>query len=1077
MKQLCCILIFCFALIPKIYCQHYNFANYSLNEGLSQSVVNCIFQDSKGFIWIGTQNGLNRFDGETFEVYRFSPSDTGSISNNWIYAVSEDAEGNLWIGTKGGLNRYVRERDIFEGIDYNTGFEQDVTLYSYNNICLKNGNILISTSPVISIFDFKTDQFLHFTSGEEYDGAVKDVKIPVMEDVEGNIWIGSTVGLSKFQIKSHDFVEFTFLNRKRDTIEEANVTALFQDSRKRIWAGTTTGLFQLSESGNCFKEVQFQLLSGKYFSFDHCVRSILENREGNLIVGTEGAGLFVLSENPDEKYSIQSYNSENSTIGHNIVQSLLIDKSENLWIGTLSGISKTDLKRNNFKLYRNSNAPNSTNLLDNVIGGMLKNDDGILWIGNWGQGLNLVNPETNEVEHFSSELKGNHYLPNDFVHVIFKDADKNIWLGTRDGIFIYNKSANSFVEWDRFFGNSNLPVLDNIRIYQIIQDRQKNYWIGTSNGLYKVNLEKSEVEVFRQQMDESNRISANLIYSLLEDSDGLIWIATISGLDVYNPLSKTLQSYNKSEDGLTSDFVISLCEDRLGRIWIGTNAFINIFDKESQKFTYFDERQGLPSNYIYEIVEDKNKDLWLATGNGLCRYNVSKDILQIFTPEDGLQSPEFNLRAAYVCPDGELLFGGMNGFNTFYPDSLAGNPYVPNLVFTSFQTTSDGTQSEINPEQLNKVTLDHNVNSFTIEFAALEFTNPHMNSYAYQMKGVSDEWIDIGNRKFVPFFALPPGEYTFNVKGANNDGLWNEDFISLRIVVLPPWWKSVYAYLGYLLIISLGIFAFIKLRERRLRYDKILLEKKVLERTIQIEEQNRVITAKNQQLKELNKTKDKFFSIIGHDLRNHFNIIIGFSENLLSGFTNMDKDKREHHIFNIYKSSVLAHDLLGNLLTWARLQRGIIGFHPERINAAAKIRELLRYHEETALKKNILIEVLSREEIEIEADVNMFSTVIRNLLANAIKFTDKDGEISVSIKRSNGFCEISVKDSGVGIPEENMEKIFRLDSNITSRGTDGEKGTGLGLVLCKEFVERHGGIITVTSQIGVGSEFKFSVPL
>ncbi len=1077
MQRLCCFLIFCFALISNVYCQQYNFTNYSINEGLSQSVVNCIFQDSKGYIWIGTQNGLNRFDGENFEVYRFNPSDTNSLSNNWIYAISEDPESNLWIGTKGGLNKYVRGKNTFERISYNTGFARDVTLHSYNNICLKNGNILINTPPVISIFDLRAGRLSHFSTGTEYDGAVKDVEIPVLEDEVGNIWAGYTNGLSKFSFQTKEFTGFPFFTFNGDTLSGVNVTALFRDKEKKLWAGTTTGLFQLSGTGNYFKEVLFQLVSGKYFSFRNCVRSIVKDKNGNMMIGTEGEGFYVLSENPNGKYLVQNYTTENSAIGHNIVQSLLIDRSENLWIGTLSGISKADLKEKKFKLYRRSNSPSSTDLLDNVIGGMFKSDDGILWIGNWGQGLNLVNPETNDVEHFSSHLKENHYLPNDFVHVIFKDADKNIWLGTRNGIFIYDKSQNSFVEWTLFFHNKNLPAFDNIRIYQIIQDRLKNYWIATSNGLYKINPENSEVEVFQLQMDESNKISANLVYSLLEDSEGLIWIATIGGLDVYNPSTQSIKHYYKTEGGLTSDFVISLCEDQQGRIWIGTNAFINIFDKKTQQFFYFDEQQGLPSNYIYEIIEDKNHDLWFATGNGLCRFDIGKNELQIFTQEDGLQSLEFNLRAAYASPDGELLFGGMNGFNSFYPDSLAGNPYVPNLVFTSFQTTSDGVQKEINTELSDKIILHHKVNSFTVEFAALEFTNPQKNSYAYQMKGVSDEWVNIGNRKFVPFFALPPGEYTFSVKGSNNDGLWNNDGIDLQIVVLPPWWRSNYAYLVYVFLIVAGIFVFIKLRERRLRYDKLLLEKKVFERTIQIEEQNRIITAKNQQLNELNKTKDKFFSIIGHDLRNHFNIIIGFSENLLSGFKNMDEEKREHHITNIHKSSVLAHDLLGNLLTWARLQRGVISFNPEQINVAAKIRELLRYHEEAALKKNILVEVFAKEEICVRADVNMFSTIIRNLLANAIKFTHNDGEISVQIKKAGEFCKIAVKDSGIGIAKENQEKIFRVESNFTTPGTNGEKGTGLGLVLCKEFVNKHGGKIWVESEIGVNSRFVFTLPL
>lgn len=1077
MKRLTGILFLCFCLLSNVFAQQFNFSNYTIDYGLSQSVVNCLFQDSEGYIWAGTQNGLNRFDGNSFDVFRFNPSDPNSLSNNWIYAITEDLNGDLWIGTKGGLNKYYRSENRFERIFYETGFAQDVTQHIYDNIRLKNGNILVNTPPVISFYNSQSQEFSHFRSKNVYDPAVQDVKMPLVEDQNGNIWIGCTKGLGLFSVKTSKFTCLPFFDHLGDSLRDVNVTSLFLDKAGNLWVGTTAGLYRNNETFESFQEVEFELDSGEVFSFDNCIRSIVEDSRDNLILGTEGGGLFVVSRNENNTFLVQNYTSDNSLIGHNIVQCLLIDKSDNLWIGTLSGISKTDLKKNKFELYRNDNSPNSTDLLGNVIAGLFKNNDGVLWVGNWGQGLNLIDREAGTIEHFSSQQEGRNNIPNDFVHVIFKDRDGNIWIGTRDGIFIYDLDQKRFVNWTVYFKNEDLPAFRSTRIYKIIQDKRNRYWIGTSNGLYRIDLEKSKVDVFQQQLEGNRNISANLVYSILEDSDGLIWIATISGLDVYNPFVDKIKHHNKTEEGLTSDFVISLCEDSLKRIWIGTNAAINIFDKESLEFSYFSEKKGLPSNYIYEIIEDKNHDLWFATGNGLCRYVLNTGRLEVFTPEDGLQSPEFNLRAAFAGNDGELMFGGMNGFNTFYPDSLSGNPHIPNIVFTSFQTTINDVQEEINLEQLDKVVLDDKVQSFSIEFAALEFTNPEHNHYAYKMEGISDEWVKIKNRKFVPFFALPPGDYVFHVIGANNDGEWNKVGKKLKIVVLPPWWRSTYAYVSYFILISFVVFGFIKLRERRLKHDKVVLERKVEERTTQIQEQNRIIVAKNEELNELNRTKDKFFSIIGHDLRNHFNIIIGFSENLLGNFNEMEAKKQEQHISNIHKSSVRAHDLLGNLLTWARLQRNSINFHPERIDVVNKTRRLLRFHEEAALRKNILIEVLAREEISVEADVNMFSTIMRNLLANAIKFTDNDGEISVSLKRENGCVKIEVKDNGVGISKEDLGRIFKVDSNVSTRGTWGEKGTGLGLVLCKEFVEKHGGKIWVKSEVGIGSEFGFNLPL
>ncbi len=1077
MKRLLNILIFSFVLLLNGYSQQYIFSNYSINNGLSQSVVNCIFQDSKGYIWIGTQNGLNRFNGETFDVYSYNPVDSSSISNNWIYSIAEDRDGNLWVGTKGGLNKYLAKQNTFELIAWQTTFTYDVTQYTYDVICLTNGNILINTPPVISIYDPEKENFNSFQSKLEYDGAVKDVRIPVLEDFNDRIWIGSTNGLTSFSLQTKEFSYFPFFSKKSDSIYNVSITALYKDKKGVLWVGTTAGLFSYNSASDCFEEAQFLLLSNEKYTFENsCIRTIQEDKNGNLVIGTEGNGLFVLAFSQN-RVSIQNYTSENSEIGHNIVQSLIIDQSENLWIGTLQGISKTDLKKRKFTLYRKNNSPSSLNLLGNVIASLYKDDDGILWVGNWGQGLNLINRNSGEVEHFSTQHSGNQYIPNDFVHVIFKDSDNHIWLGTRNGVFIYNKSDNKFVPYYEYFKNSRLPKLNQVRIYMIIQDNLSNYWIGTQNGLYKINLGNSSIELFQKEMEPDHQISANLVYCLLEDSEGLIWIATVSGLDMYNPVTKKIKHFRKGEKGLSDDFIITLCEDNKGRIWMGTSTYVNMYNKKDSTFTYYSQEQGLPNNRIFEIIKDKNNDLWVTTGKGLCKFNEKQNTFHTFTLEDGLQSLEFNIRAANVSEDGEIFVGGMNGFNSFYPDSISKNPYIPNLVFTSFYTQKGTSRTYVNLEESPEVVLNHDVYSFTIEFAALEYTNPKKNNYAYKMEGISDEWVDIGNRRFVPFFALQPGDYTFKVKGSNNDRVWNNKEISINIIILPPWWRSIYAYIVYLIIIVLAIVVYIKMRERKLKHDKKNLEQKVLERTIQIEEQNRLIVSKNQELKELISTKDKLFSIIGHDLGNQFNIIVGFLEVLVSDFKKLDSGKIEYHLINISNSSKYAYNLLENLLTWARMKTNLIQYNPEIFNINNKINESIKLFEGAFANKKIKIEVFLEEKINIYADVNMFSTVFRNLVANAIKFTNEDGNISVAVKHSNNFCEVSVKDTGVGISEENMRKIFRIDSKHKTLGTKGEKGTGLGLILCKEFIEKQHGKIWVESVVGKGSIFSFTLPL
>lgn len=1044
--------------------QQYIFSNYSINEGLSQSVVNCIFQDSKGYLWIGTQNGLNKFNGEAFEVINYNPLDSNSISNNWIYSITEDKNSNLWIGTKSGLNKYIRNQKIFKPISYNTEFSKDISEYSYDVICLRNGKILINTPPVFTIINPVTNVAQSYRSKLEFDSSVKDVKIPVIDDIEGNIWIGATNGLSSFSLKTKEFKYYSFSNLKGEIYDLPNITALYKDKTGEIWAGTTTGLYKLNSRSGQFEE--FKSDKNEQFSLTNtCVRSIIEDKNGNIIIGTEGKGLYSISIYSKIQNNIQNFTSENSLISHNIIQSLWIDNSENLWIGTLQGISKTDLKKRKFQLYRKSNTPNSLDLLDNVIASIYKDDNRTLWVGNWGQGLNKIDRTNNTVEHFSTQKTNKNYISNDFVHVIFEDSHKTMWIGTRNGLAIYDKTDNKFIPYYEYFKKSNLPTFHDIRIYIIIQDINDNYWIGTQNGLYRINLTNSTIEVFQKESDSNHQISGNLIYSLLEDSEGLIWIATVSGLDVYNPKSKEIKHYQKDENGkgLCDNFVISLCEGNKGQIWIGTSSFVNMYNKKDSSFTYYSQENGLPNNRIFEILKDKNQNLWFATGKGLCKFDEKNNSFHTFTLEEGLQSLEFNLRAAYSSKDGEIFFGGMNGFNAFYPDSIYKNQFIPNVVFTSFYKSKGIQKDFIDIENASEVYLNYNDYSFTIEFAALEFTNPQKNRYAYIMEGISEEWIDIGNRRFVPFSNLQSGEYTFRVKGSNNDEVWNNNPISLKIIISPPWWRSTFSYILYFIVLIILLIILIKVRERRLKSDKKILEQKVLERTTQINEQKELIISKNQELNALNNTKDKFFSIIAHDLRNPFDIIMGLSEIMILDFKKMDPKNIDYYLTSIFNSSKLAHELLENLLTWARMQTGSIEYFPETFDASVKIKETVALLTPSASKKKIKIKVLAKEESLIFGDINMFTTIIRNLIANSIKFTNQNGNIFIYINKKNNFQEITVEDNGIGISEENIKKLFRIDSKHATLGTEKEKGTGLGLLLCKEFIEKHGGKIWIIS--------------
>jgi signal transduction histidine kinase len=709
----------------------------------------------------------------------------------------------------------------------------------------------------------------------------------------------------------------------------------------------------------------------------------------------------------------------------------------------------------------------------------------LIWAGNWGQGLNIINRKTGKVEHYSSGHSGKNFIPNDFVHVIFPDEHQNIWIGTRDGIMVYDKTQQRFADWRDFFKNRQLPNLSGIRIYMILRSSDNSYWIGTQAGLYRILPNRSAYELFTAESTYGYRIGANLIYCLREDHEGLIWIATINGIDIYNPKTGKMTSLRKNEtkNSLCDNFVISLCEDHNGDMWIGTGSYVNKFIRKDSTFVYYAKDQGIPANNIFEILKDNRNTLWFATGGGLCRFDPATGMFRNYDVEDGLQSLEFNLRACYNSPDGELFFGGMNGFNAFYPGKVDNNPYIPEIAITScYKSTREG-KEYLPIGNDNRVELKYGDHVLTIEFVALEFTNPDKNQYAYMLEGLSNDWIDIGNRRFVAFSTLSPGEYTFHVKGSNNDGQWNETGIELKIVILPPWWRSWWAWSSYILVAIGLLMLYIRLRERNLVKERDLLEKRIHERTLQIENKNQEILQKNEtlnqlnaELKALNETKDKFFSIIAHDLRNPFNSIIGLTDIVLGNLPESGQEQTRKNVTDIREASRHAFDLLQNLLVWARSQTGNMEFKPTSFDLIERIDDNIVLVQGQATRKNIAVISENDTPLKIEGDIQMINTILRNLLTNAIKFTPRDGRVTVSAEISAGFVRVCVKDTGIGITPEIRKKIFRLDSKYTHKGTDMERGTGLGLILCKEFAEKHGGSVTVDSEPGKGSCFTVVLP-
>ena len=1181
------------------YSQALTFDHFAVGDGISQSEIICIFQDSEGYMWFGTQNGLNKFDGYTFENFFYDPSDSTTISNNWIFDIEEDVNGILWIATKGGLNKYDKRTDRFTKVSLSGGNVSAEDDFIYG-ITIDENNIYISRPPALTIMDINTGGHKTFTNQYEHGGALYDIGFPIIKDNRGWLWIGSMNGLAVFNLKEENFTNFTSSTTDPNSISHNYITALTEDRNGNILIGTENGL-NIYNPGNKIFTRYYQAYNQQHGLSHDYIHAILQDHTGTIWIGTDG-GLNRMTDLGSAGrvafFHFRSGPDNRNYISHDIVYSLFEDNSNNLWIGTISGINKTDLKKKSIRIYNKSENPNSIDLLDNVIASVYQDVDRNLWVGTWGKGLSIIDRNTLDVTHFTSELSGSYHIPQNHVHVIFKDSRSRLWLGTRNGVSILDTSRQLFIPVQDYFDLQDFDYFSNNRVYCMIEDSRGEFWFGTGNGICILHTGESRIRIIKEDSEGDVAVSSNLVYSLLEDRDQNIWIATSNGLDKFVPAENRIYHYINdpaSTNTLCDNYTISLCEDKSGFIWIGTSSGVNRFDKEDSIFTHFTIRDGLPSNMIYDIIEDQNGNLWFSTGGGLAMKEPEDSTSVTFLVVDELLGREFNIKAVFEANDGEMFFGGIDGLVSFYPDSLKDNSYIPPIRITSLEKENDGIRQKMNV-YADEVVLSYQDYSFTIEFSALDFTNPGKNRYAYRMEGIADRWVEIGNRRFVHFTNLPPGDYTFHVRGTNNDGVWNNEGASCNITILPPWWRSNYAYAAYIFLVILLVLAVIRIRERNLLREKKVLEEKISERTSEIAEQkNRVeeseallastissvddlvfvldskgffqelynlgnyknmyeeagvvlgkcfvdvdfpeavaqlsgafqalkkentpqefdyhinrdgqvfwfnakisprknqqgeltgitivardITERKQaeeQLMELNATKDTFFSILAHDLKNPFSSLHSMSELILQDYKKLEEDEKLQVLQNIHKSAELIYNLLENLLTWSNSQRGRIDYSPSNFNLTRLIEVNQNLHQVPAEKKGVRLKSSLNEEFQAYGDRDMINTVIRNLINNALKFSHKGGLVEIGVRRLDGMLEVEVKDQGTGISEENMKKIFRIDKKYKSPGTSGETGTGLGLVLCMDFVGKNGGEIWCKSKEGSGSSFHFTIPI
>ena len=833
------------------------FNHYTVNNGISQSSISSILQDAEGYIWFGTQNGLNKFNGYSFERYYPNPLDSTSISHGWVYSIAEDAEGNIWAGTRGGLNKFDKKKAAFERIGNNPVKGHSIFSKLVYGVAYHDGHILANTPPVLTIYNLKSQEISQYTNMieiEKKEGSYEK-GFPVVTDKHKNVWLATSNGLSKFNLSSKTFRNYFHIPSDPKSIPDNYINAIYEDKEGEIWIGTNNGFCKYDPASDNFISFDTRFRNNSVFS-------ILQDSRGNFWFATFGGGVNVVFFDKEKRkvLNIENYSNDihdEKSLINDVVSALYEDKSHIIWIGTFLGMNTLDLKPKKFLLYKKTESHTSIDLLDNFIASVYKDEKDVLWIGNWGKGLNLFDQKTGRVTKYAPTLAGNRKIINGYVHVIFKDPDNNMWIATRNGIQVLDLRDSSFVDLNKFFKIEGLPEFRNTRIRKLYTDSHNNVWIGSNSGLYRIDFKTKKVQDF---LPNNSGISDNLIYDVLEDKNGKFWIGTVNGLNLYDPSNGSFVHYfNDPHDpySISSSMCIDLLQDRDGDLWVGTNTGLNILRNGSTQFIRYSKKDGLPDEYIYNMIEDNYGKIWFSTNGGIGVINKKTKEISSYTTENGLQGLEFSGGAYFKSKTGEFFFGGVSGLNSFYPNIMPVNDFVPPVVITTFEKSNeDGKQKKI-VHNGDVIELSYSDYEIVIEFAALDYTNSHANQYAYQMKGLSNEWISTGNRNFVTFSKLAPDKYVFSVVGSNNDKIWNRKGASITIIIRPPFWRTWWFYSLCIFIVASVIIFLFKLRERALLKEKSVLELKVKQRTEEVVYQNEQIEKqKNELIKKNIKITD-----------------------------------------------------------------------------------------------------------------------------------------------------------------------------------------------------------------------------
>ena len=1030
--------------------ESFNFKNITIEDGLSQSTVETIYQDSKGYIWIGTNDGLDRYNGYEFKHYKHDKYDKNSIANNYIVDIIEDKNGYIWVSTIGGLSRINPDKDEIK----NYYSKEDSGNLSNSNLwqilCTKDNRLIASTIDGLNVYDKNKDKFTRilYKEGELPSQYIYSLE----EDINGHIWVGTDNGLVELD------KDLNIVKSYQDAIGDSDVYNVYDDSKGNIWVCTLdNGLFKINLDDKSVEN--YKNNNSKISIPSNNVRDIISDSEGKLWIATD-KGLCTFDYEREEfiTYNKKSYQS-NSLIDDEIF-CLLKDSSGLIWIGTYSGISRFNPNSNftHFKLDPYDN----NSISGNVIHGIYEDDDKTLWIGTNKSGVNIINGES--IKHLNKE---NSNIVSDLIEDItgFKNY---IFIGTNEGLSVLVKNDKTA----KNYTITNYTTKDGLpsnKIRSLFIDSKGYLWIGTNKGLAILDTNNNKIIDITYILDEMG-VSDKFIRAVYEDSKGNYYIGCFleGGLIKINPNTKEYKIYKNIENddsSISNNSIRYINEDLYGNILVGTSHGINILNLSTDKFNHYTEKDGLINNTIYGILVDKNNGIWMSTNAGISKLSTEDDTFKNFTITDGLQSNEFNGRACFKSKDGNMYFGGINGFNVFNSQDIELSTFEPKVIFDNFEI--NGT----NKKDISNIKFKSNENNIKINFFTNDYKNTKTTQYYYKLEGLENEW-NMTNSNSLVFANLGSGDYTLKIKTITQHGVMSDES-SVHFTINPPIWRSNYAICIYLILIIISIL--------RYMHKVNTLDRLVNERTNKLRKE----MEKNEQLFKkvlsLEQNKNNYFVNLSHELRTPLNVLSSINQ-LIKEFTKKDNfitpEKLSYYMGIMDRNCSRLLSLINNLIDHTKIENNsyIINKKDEDIVYLVEetVLDMKEYIEEKGLE---LIFDTDIEEKVIRCDKVDIERCIINLVGNAVKFTPEGGLIEVLLQDLDDKVKIIVKDNGIGISEENQKIIFDRFNQVVDESSEQKGGSGLGLTITKQLITLHNGEIYVESEVGVGSEFIIILPV